>query len=254
MKKLWKLIDLINVRISAVVIFIACALIGEAKPLFLLFLIALIHEAFHLIVCILLKVKVESFEILPFGVSLHVKKIENISSLKQIFVYIAGPLSCFVNLPVIYILYKYSFINEVNSNFLLRINYSMCIVNLLPIFPLDGYMIFKAFLQLFFPYKKSLKCSTIVSIISFVLFLTYNFISFQPMISCFLLIEQIKHVYDYKTIYKNFLIDKSMMKKKKRYKVIQDYQMYKDVNNYKIEKEKVLNDADIAAVELKQYI
>ena len=55
-------------------------------------------------------------------------------------------------------------------------------------------------------------------------------------------------------LYKNFLIYKSKIKKQKKYKVINDYLLYKDVNNYKIEKDKVLNDADIAAKELKKFI
>ena len=42
-----------------------------------------------------------------------------------------------------------------------------------------------------------------------------------------------------------------MNKKEKKFKVINDYNMDKDANNYKIESQKVLNDSNIAQIELK---
>ena len=44
------------------------------------FIIALIHEMFHFIICVLLKVKIKSLEILPFGVSLHIEDVDKISA------------------------------------------------------------------------------------------------------------------------------------------------------------------------------
>jgi uncharacterized protein YktA (UPF0223 family) len=69
-----------------------------------------------------------------------------------------------------------------------------------------------------------------------------------------LLVEQIKNISNYKKIYRNFLIDKTLNKRLKKYKMINDYQMYKDVNNYKIENDKILNDYDIAMIELKNFL
>lgn len=158
----------------------------------------------------------------------------------------------FVNLIWINLLKNNGILNEINYDFIIRINYVMCIVNLLPIFPLDGYMIIKAIMQLFNPYKKALKISLIVSLIAFGIFLTYNFVSFQPMISIFLLFEQIRHILNYKELYKKFLIYKSLFKKHKRYRIIDDYQMYKDCNNYKFENAHILNDMDIALKELSK--
>ena len=94
----------------------------------------------------------------------------------------------------------------------------------------------------------------IVSLIMFFLFVLYNFISFQPMITIFLFLEQIKHLKDYKKLYQDFLIRKTKRKKERKYKVIKDYLMYKDYNNYKCESKKVLHDNDIAIIELKKYI
>ena len=37
-------------------------------------------------------------------------------------------------------------------------------------------------------------------------------------------------------------------------KIINDYSMYKEVNNYKLEANKILDDKQIASIELKRYI
>ena len=40
----------------------------------------------------------------------------------------------------------------------------------------------------------------------------------------------------------------------RKYKIISDYSMYKEVNNYKVEANKILDDKQIASIELKRYI
>lgn len=254
MKKLWKIIDFIDIRLSCVVMLLLASLFGQLKVLLLLFFIALIHEVFHMVACLIFKVSVNKLEILPFGVSLQIDNQEAISSIKQIIIYLAGPLSMFINLIWIKLLYENNLLNDFLYDYIIHINVLMCFANLLVIFPLDGYMIFKGILQLFIPYKKALKVSMIFSIITFFFFVLYNFISFQPMITIFLFLEQIKHIKDYKKLYQDFLIRKTKRKKERKYKVINDYLMYKDYNNYKFESKKVLHDNDIAIIELKKYI
>ena len=115
------------------------------------------------------------------------------------------------------ILFKTNIINNVNYEFLLNANLIMCLLNLLPIFPLDGFIVIKAILQLLIPYKNVLKVSTIISLISFIGFCIYNIFDFQPMVLFFLLIEQIKYILSYKNNYKNFLIYKTLFKKERSF-------------------------------------
>lgn len=208
----------------------------------------------HFFACVHFKLAVKKLVVLPFGACLQVDKMEKVSSIKQIIIYMMGPLSALINLPWIIILFKVGIINEINYEKLMIVNTLMALLNLMPIFPLDGYMILKGILQLFLPYKNSLKISYITSIIFFVVFLFFNIIKFQPMVLFFLLIEQIKHIKDYKKIYKRFLIYKSLNKKEKKYKIIDNYNMYKDYNNYKIENNIILDDLKIATKELKKYL
>ena len=254
MKKLWKVIDFFDVKFITILMVVLFIIFGQIKQLLLLFLIAFIHELCHFFACYILKVEAHKIEILPFGVTLQIADSEKISSVKQIIVYLAGPLSILINYIWISFFYEFELINEINYSFLKRINIVTCIGNLMPIYPLDGYMVLKGFLQLLYPYKKALKTSIIVSLLFLVAFIGYNFISFQPLVTLFLIVEQIKHLKRYKEIYKKFLIYKSKIRKQKKYKIINDYLMDKDSNNYKFEKDKVLNDVDIAIKELKKYM
>ena len=254
MKKLLQIIDIFEIKITTILLFVLSAIFGQFKMIMLYFIVAFIHEFFHLLMCFVLKVKVEKFQILPFGASLTVKEIEGLSSNKQLLIYIAGPFSALINIVVFLVLKNNNIINIVNYNYLRRYNYLMCLLNLLPIYPLDGYMIIKAILQKILVYKKAMKISIIISVVSYIIFALSNIYCFQPMILFFLLIEQSKNVLEYKNIYKKFLIDKSLNKRKKKYKIINDYSMYKEVNNYKLEANKILDDKQIASIELKRYI
>ncbi|MCI5745650.1 MAG: site-2 protease family protein [Erysipelotrichaceae bacterium] len=254
MKKFVKLIDYIEVNIFTIIILIISFLLGKFKDVFLLFIIAAIHELFHLFACLMVKVKIKKITILPFGLCLLLNESEYIISKKQIIISIFGPLSVLFNILWIIPLFKLNFLSEHTYQFLFRINIMMCVMNLLPIHPLDGYSILNALLQQFFPYKKALKISIVISCVFFIFFVIYNFFSFQLMVTLFLLFEQIKHIIKYKTLYRNFLIYKSQFKKHKKFKIIDDYLMFKDYNNYQIANNKILSDVEIASFELKKYI
>ena len=53
-------------------------------------------------------------------------------------------------------------------------------------------------------------------------------------------------------LYRRFLYIKTSNKKYKRFKVLKNYNMYKEKNNYKIEQEKILDDRMIALKLLKE--
>ena len=254
MKKLLNILDKIKISPITVIFMIFSVLFGQGKPFLLYFMVSVIHELAHFLFCLLFNVSIQQFTLLPFGVSMEVLDIDKISSIKQIIIYIAGPLSFIVTFLLFTCLKKINLINENNFNFLTKVNYLMALFNLIPIFPLDGYRILKAILQLFIPYKKALKISNIISFICYFLFLMINFISIQIMLSSFLLSEQLKNIKNFKIVYKYFLISKTNKIKHKKYKMIDDYQMYKDLNNYKVENENLLSDYEIATRELKYYL
>lgn len=122
---------------------------------------ALIHELGHLIAGLLMGMKPEKLELMPFGVSISFKiKVEeynrkikkgNILELKKMIVAAAGPIT---NLIIILLIDKLN-IDVVKSILIIYTNLLIVIFNLLPIYPLDGGRIIKGILHINFGKIKS---------------------------------------------------------------------------------------------------
>ena len=135
----------------------------------MIMLFALIHELGHLLAGLLMGMKPEKIELMPFGVSISFKiKVEeynkkikkgNMLEIKKILVALAGPLTNFI----IIIIASNINIDLFKALIIIYTNFLIMIFNLLPIYPLDGGRILKGILHINFGIKKSEFYTNIIS-------------------------------------------------------------------------------------------
>ena len=130
---------------------------------------ALIHELGHLLAGLLLGMKPENIELMPFGVSISFKiKVEeynkkikkgNLLEIKKILVAIAGPLTNFI----IILITNSLKIDIFKGLMIIYTNFLIMMFNLLPIYPLDGGRVLKGILHINFGIRKSELYTNIIS-------------------------------------------------------------------------------------------
>ena len=136
---------------------------------------AIIHEFGHLIAGLILGMKPEKMEIMPYGVNIsfkimlddYNKKIHNgnLLEIKKIIVALAGP---FTNLLIILATWNINQ-NVFSSLIIIYANILLIIFNLLPIYPLDGGRILKGILHIIFGKRKAEKYINHISFVSVII-------------------------------------------------------------------------------------
>lgn len=126
----------------------------QIKLYAMIMIFALIHEFGHLLAGVIMGMKPEKIEVMPFGVSISFKinvdeynekiKNGNVLEIKKIIVALAGPITNFI---IILISYNLN-LDLIKSMLIIYTNFLIMIFNLLPIYPLDGGRILKGILHI----------------------------------------------------------------------------------------------------------
>lgn len=161
----------------------------------MIMIFAIIHELGHLLAGLLMGMKPEKIEIMPFGVSISFKikvkeynkrvKKGNLLEIKKIIVALAGPITNFI---IILITYNLN-MDLLKSILIIYTNFLIMIFNLVPIYPLDGGRILKGILYIFLGKRKSEKYVNTISKITVIIITTVSsiLILYTHNISIFLI-------------------------------------------------------------------
>lgn len=129
----------INIQIFAIVLVLILTKQIEVYAWLMLF--ALIHELAHMCAGLSLKLKPKALEVQAFGISIVFESFENLEK-NKIIIASAGP---FINILIAILV---SFIHIKASSIIVNTNVLLAILNLVPIYPLDGGRILHAIICL----------------------------------------------------------------------------------------------------------
>lgn len=154
-----KVLSRFKVNKYFIILLIVCLIIGYSKQVILLFLFVILHEMSHLLFAKIYKLKINNIEIFPFGGVARIDNLDNAGVFIDIVITIAGPL---FNLATAMVLFFLKTKGIMVDEYLITVNLTLGLFNLLPGMPLDGGRILRALLSYFVGFKKAFK-ATIVS-------------------------------------------------------------------------------------------
>lgn len=125
---------IIEFEIMFLIVFFSFILSNEIKKIlfsfYMCYLFIIFHELSHMFVATILGKEIKLFKFSLAGVNICFSNLNKLSIYKEILIYLAGPVSNIV----LATLFQY-------NKMIFEVNLSLAIINLIPIFPLDGYNI-----------------------------------------------------------------------------------------------------------------
>lgn len=135
------------------------------KYFFYVFLILSIHESAHMLIAYIFHYTFHKVIVYPFGLSAQFEHMGHGNVWNEICILIAGPCMHFFIPFLLYFIMKCNFISYSFFCYLLKINRTIFLFNLLPIYPLDGGRIMQSFFHLVFRYQNAQMFTYVFSIV-----------------------------------------------------------------------------------------
>ncbi len=131
---------LLEIENLFVIILISFVFSGKIKMFltsyFVCYLFIIFHELSHIVLASIFGKEIKRIKISVAGVCVSFNNVK-LTNIKEIFIYLAGPMS---NIGLAIIFQKIRFVYEINL--------FLAVLNLLPIYPLDGYNILNCILSM----------------------------------------------------------------------------------------------------------
>lgn len=125
---------IIEFEVIFLIVFFSFILSNEIRKVlfsfYICYLFIIFHELAHMLVASIFGKEIKIFKFRLAGVNVCFRNINSLNKYKEILIYLAGPLSNII----LAIIFSY-------NKMIFEINLSFAIINLMPIYPLDGYNI-----------------------------------------------------------------------------------------------------------------
>ena len=194
-----KITSYFYIHFLTIPLFVLAYMLKSHHTMLMAYAIVTVHELFHLFAALMLKIRVGSIIIMPFGMTLRLADNLIKNPLKEALIAFAGPFANILMICLSVIMEK-MFIWGGTSLFLFKyLNIAMFAVNMLPCMPLDGGRIFKAFLvprigyinAVSFQHKAEKITVAVISVLGIILILVTKFNISLVMIAAFLAFNMI---------------------------------------------------------------
>lgn len=137
-----------------------------------IFLILSIHELAHILCAFLFHYPIEKVIIYPFGLAAQISYIGYGRIEKEVCIIAAGPLT-HVFIPFLLLgMLRFQVISQSFYEYLLMMNASILVFNVLPIYPLDGGRLLQSLFHCFLRYKSAQRATFLASVF-FIFFVIY---------------------------------------------------------------------------------
>lgn len=224
------ILNKIEFHYTYIVLSLFLVLSGYFNNLLLFTSLIIVHELGHVISMIIYGFNIDKIIIYPFGGIIKTNDIIDKDIDEELIVAISGLVSqtCF------YILLS-SFLDGKDLFILNSYHYAMLVLNILPIFPLDGYKIFNLILNKFLNYRLSGYISFVISFIFIIILLIVGFSNYSfYMIIVMLIYNNYNLCSNYNYLYNKFLLEKYLyVNKYKKLKIVNNiYNLYRNKLNY----------------------
>ena len=187
--------NLIKINSLTYILILLFLLGGYFKYLCMILIIMCVHELGHIFFMVIFKRKITNIYILPTG------------GLTFIDSYISTPIKedILIALGGVFFQSLFGLMFSLSGDFYYY-NRLIILFNLLPIYPLDGFNFFRLILEVFMPFKTSLKLSMVISLIfTIILFKSFNF---NILMFLFLIVMQYKEYKSHKYLLNRFYLER----------------------------------------------
>ncbi|MBF8984308.1 M50 family metallopeptidase [Lutibacter sp. B2] len=153
----------IKINILLCIVFFICFILGYFNNILISFVVVILHEMMHTIVAKTLGYSIDNIEVFPFGGVARIKECISMNPTHEIMIALAGPIFNLVMAIISYNIFDLLSINNEMCIFFIYSNLGIGVFNLLPIIPLDGGRIIRAYFSYIIGLKKATKVVVIIS-------------------------------------------------------------------------------------------